>query len=120
MDEGLLGNVAGKRVLDAGCGGGAYSRQLASLGATLTGIDGSAEMISIAERYSEQPNLGYRVADPAEKPPFPDDSNDVVLANMALIDIPRIDVGIAAFCGRWHTAVFHHSPVFRLLRLGHG
>ncbi|MBI2878047.1 MAG: methyltransferase domain-containing protein [Candidatus Tectomicrobia bacterium] len=46
----LLGDVSGKRVLDAGCGGGTYSRKLASLGAIVTGIDGSANMISIAER----------------------------------------------------------------------
>jgi len=96
VDE-LLGDVCGKRVLDAGCGGGTYSRKLASLGAIVTGIDGSAEMISIAERYPAQLNLEYRVADLTEKLPFPDGCYDVVLANMVLMDIPRIDVAIAEF-----------------------
>jgi ubiquinone/menaquinone biosynthesis C-methylase UbiE len=95
--EELLGDVSGKHVLDAGCGGGTYSRKLASLGAIVTGIDGSAEMISIAERYPVQRNLEYKVVDLTEKLPFPDGYYDVVLANMVLMDIPRIDVAIAEF-----------------------
>lgn len=95
--EELLGDVSGKRVLDAGCGGGAFSRKLASLGAIVTGIDGSVEMISIAERYAAQPDLEYRVADLTERLPFPDGGYDVVLANMVLMDLPRIDVAIAEF-----------------------
>ena len=96
VDE-LLGDVSGKRVLDAGCGGGTYSRKLASLGAIVTGIDGAAEMISIAERYPVQPNLEYKVLDLTEKLPFADGCYDVVLANMVLMDIPRMDVAIAEF-----------------------
>jgi len=95
--EGLLGDVSGKHVLDAGCGGGSYSRRLASLGAIVTGVDGSTEMIAIAEGYPVRPNLQYRVADLTEKLPFPDGHFDVVLANMVLMDIPRIDVAIAEF-----------------------
>jgi len=95
--EGLLGDVSGKHVLDAGCGGGTYSRRLASLGAIVTGVDGSTEMIAIAERYPVQANLEYQVADLTEKLPFPDGCYDVVLANMVLMDIPRIDVAIAEF-----------------------
>ena len=96
VDE-LLGDVSGKRVLDAGCGGGTYSRRLNSLGAIVTGIDGAVEMISIAERYPVRPNLEYEVADLTKKLPFPDGDYDVVLANMVLMDIPRIDIAIAEF-----------------------
>jgi len=48
IDE-LLGNVCGKRILDAGCGEGYYSRELASKNALVAGIDGSKSMIAIAE-----------------------------------------------------------------------
>jgi 2-polyprenyl-3-methyl-5-hydroxy-6-metoxy-1,4-benzoquinol methylase len=96
VDE-LLGDVSGKHILDAGCGGGTYSRKLAALGAIVTGIDGSTEMIAIAEGYPVPPNVQYQVADLTEKLPFPDDRYDVVLANMVLMDIPRIDVAIAEF-----------------------
>jgi SAM-dependent methyltransferase len=96
VDE-LLGDVSGKRVLDAGCGDGTYSRRLNSLGAIVTGIDGSVQMISIAERFPARPALGFAVADLTTKLPFSDDYYDVVLANMVLMDIPRIDVAIAEF-----------------------
>jgi 2-polyprenyl-3-methyl-5-hydroxy-6-metoxy-1,4-benzoquinol methylase len=96
VDE-LLGDVSGKRVLDAGCGDGTHSRRLNSLGAIVTGIDGSAKMISIAERYPARLGLGFKVADLTKKLPFLDGCYDIVLANMVLMDIPRIDVAIAEF-----------------------
>lgn len=95
--EQLMGNVSGKHVLDAGCGDGTYSRKLVSWGAIVIGIDGSTEMISIAESLPMQPNLKYRVLDLTEKLPFSDASFDVVLANMVIMDIPRIDVAIPEF-----------------------
>jgi 2-polyprenyl-3-methyl-5-hydroxy-6-metoxy-1,4-benzoquinol methylase len=96
VDE-FLGDVSGKRVLDAGCGDGTYSRRLNSLGAIVTGIDGSVEMISMAKRYPARLDLGFEVADLTKKLPFRDGYYDVVLANMVLMDIPRIDVAIAEF-----------------------
>jgi len=96
VDE-LLGDVSGKCVLDAGCGGGTYSRKLGSLGAIVTAIDGSAEMISIAERYPAEPNVEYRVVDITGTLPFPDGHYDLVLANMVLMDIPRIDLTIREY-----------------------
>ena len=44
----LAGDVAGRRVLDLGCGEGAYSRELARRGADVTGIDGSARLVAAA------------------------------------------------------------------------
>lgn len=43
------GGLAGKRVLDIGCGTGLLSVKLAKQGAEVTGIDLSAEMIAVAE-----------------------------------------------------------------------
>jgi SAM-dependent methyltransferase len=44
----LAGDVAGLRVLDIGCGPGHYAAALAERGATVVGIDGSAELLEHA------------------------------------------------------------------------
>jgi len=46
----LLPSVQGKRVLDAGCGPGAYSEWLVNQGADVVGIDASPAMIALANR----------------------------------------------------------------------
>lgn len=45
---GLLGEVAGCRVLDVGCGPGLYAAELAQRGADVVGFDGSARLVQIA------------------------------------------------------------------------
>jgi SAM-dependent methyltransferase len=45
---GLVGDVAGQRVLDAGCGPGLYAEAPASMGADVTAIDASEEQLRIA------------------------------------------------------------------------
>jgi len=45
----LLPEVAGKRVLDAGCGPGAYAEWLAEQGAEVVGFDVSPRMVQLAE-----------------------------------------------------------------------
>jgi len=47
-DSDLLPAVAGRRVLDIGCGQGRMSRYLAGLGADVTGVDVSAAMLEKA------------------------------------------------------------------------
>ena len=52
----LLGDVRGKRILDAGCGEGIYSRVLIDLGASyVLGVDGAQDFIDLAK----QKNKGY-------------------------------------------------------------
>jgi SAM-dependent methyltransferase len=46
----LLPPVAGKRVLDAGCGPGIYAELLVSLGAEVVGIDASPRMVELANQ----------------------------------------------------------------------
>src|ERR1700687_3116341 len=46
----LLPPVAGLRVLDAGCGPGAYCEWLADQGASVVGIDSSTKMVALAQR----------------------------------------------------------------------
>jgi len=52
----LLGDQTGKRVLDAGCGDGIYSRELVDQGASFViGVDGAEDFINLAK----QKNKGY-------------------------------------------------------------
>ena len=45
----LLGNIAGQRVLDVGCGDGRLTRELVDKGAAVVGIDSSTSMIDSAK-----------------------------------------------------------------------
>jgi SAM-dependent methyltransferase len=96
VDE-LMADVANKRVLDAGSGDGRYAKKLATRGALVTAIDGSPEMISLAARDAHPAAIEYRIADLTGRLPLPDRHFDLVLANMVLMDIPRIDVAITEF-----------------------
>ena len=51
--EGRAGGLAGKRVLDVGCGGGILSEAMAQRGATVVGIDLAAEALAAAARHAE-------------------------------------------------------------------
>ena len=55
--------LAGKRVLDMGCGAGLLSEPLARLGASVTGVDAAPEVIAIARSHAEAGALAidYRV-----------------------------------------------------------
>ena len=76
----LAGDVAGRRVLDAGCGSGPLSAALRERGATVTGIDSSAEMLRPARR-----RLGagatLHLGDLARPLPFPDGAFDDIVAS---------------------------------------
>lgn len=47
---GLLGNVAGRRILDVGCGSGQYAAELLGRGADVVGFDGSAKLVELARQ----------------------------------------------------------------------
>lgn len=49
--------VAGKSVLDVGCGGGILSEALAARGAAVTGIDAGAEAIAVARGHLRESGL---------------------------------------------------------------
>ena len=79
----LAGEVAGRRILDAGCGSGPMMAELRAEGAVVTGFDRSAAMVELArERLGDDADL--HVADLSEPLPFPDDEFDVVVASLVL------------------------------------
>lgn len=79
----LAGEVAGRRILDAGCGSGPLFAALRDRGAIVTGIDASAGMLEQARRRLGA-DADLRVADLADPLPFPDDSFDDVVASLVL------------------------------------
>ncbi|WP_204249115.1 class I SAM-dependent methyltransferase [Nocardia arizonensis] len=80
---GLAGDVAGRRILDAGCGSGPTSAALRDRGAIVTGIDSSARMLELARRRLGA-DVDLRVADLAEPLPFADGVFDDVVASLVL------------------------------------
>jgi len=50
----LLGNLAGKRVLELGCGGAQCSIAFAKQGATAIGVDSSTEQLAFAKRLCDR------------------------------------------------------------------
>jgi SAM-dependent methyltransferase len=79
----LGGDVAGRRVLDAGCGAGLLFAALRDRGAIVTGIDKSAGMLELARRRLGD-NADLQVAELGTLLPFPDDTFDDVTASLVL------------------------------------
>jgi len=79
----LAGDVAGRRILDAGCGSGPVMAALRDRGAIVTGFDKSAGMLELARRrLGDEADL--QVADLASPLPFRDGSFDDVIASLVL------------------------------------
>jgi ubiquinone/menaquinone biosynthesis C-methylase UbiE len=79
----LAGDVAGRRILDAGCGAGAVSVALRERGAVVSGFDRSTRMVELArQRLGDDVDL--RVADIGEPLPYPDGAFDDVVAALVL------------------------------------
>ncbi|HEY2058187.1 MAG TPA: class I SAM-dependent methyltransferase [Amycolatopsis sp.] len=79
----LAGDVAGRQILDAGCGAGPLFAQLRDRGATVTGFDASTTMVELArKRLGEDAVL--QVADIAEPLPFAEGVFDDVVVSLVL------------------------------------
>ena len=79
----LAGDVAGRRILDAGCGSGPLSAALRDRGAVVSGFDVSARMVELARRRLGD-GADLRVADLGGPLPYSDDTFDDVVASLVL------------------------------------
>lgn len=79
----LAGEVAGRRILDVGCGAGPLSAALRDRGAIMSGFDLSTAMIELARRRLGE-DADLTVADLAKPLPYADAAFDDVVASLVL------------------------------------
>jgi 2-polyprenyl-6-hydroxyphenyl methylase / 3-demethylubiquinone-9 3-methyltransferase len=130
---GELGDLAGRRVLDAGCGGGLVARELAAAGAQVVGVDRSLGSLGVARRAvgSLLPAQGR-----LERLPFADGSFEAVVAADVLEHLADLPAAVAELARvlapggslvfdtvnrtpwAWFTAVFGLERVLRMVPRG--
>jgi 2-polyprenyl-3-methyl-5-hydroxy-6-metoxy-1,4-benzoquinol methylase len=88
---GFVGSVQGKSVCDLACGEGYFSRVLAQQGAQVTGVDLSRVLLEHARQRAGGMAITYVQDDAQRLSKLADHSFDIVVCNMALMDIPDID-----------------------------
>jgi ubiquinone/menaquinone biosynthesis C-methylase UbiE len=107
--------ICGKKILDAGCGGGAYVEFLAHKGLEVTGVDKYAQFLDIAKQRGA---LGNYIQSDLTSLPFPDKhfdfsfcfdvlehlDDEVAIQELArvtkhrlIIAVPQEDIGLAKF-----------------------
>jgi len=93
----VAGDCGGLRVVDLGCGNGYLSRRFARAGAKVTGIDSSPRMIRNARAHDPKNSLKIRyiISEAGRLEGIADESQDLVFANMSLMDIKDADGAIA-------------------------
>ncbi|MDQ2713387.1 MAG: class I SAM-dependent methyltransferase [Chloroflexota bacterium] len=101
----VLGEVAGKDVLEFGCGAARWSLALAERGARPVGLDVSARQLHHARRLLQEAGMDFPLIEAsAEDVPLPDGSFDIVFC----------DWGAMTFCDPLRTV----PEAARLLRSG--
>jgi ubiquinone/menaquinone biosynthesis C-methylase UbiE len=92
---GLLGDVAGLRVVDVGCGTGRHTLRMVGEGAHVTGIDFSTGMLGVLRsKLAATPGSGQLELiehDLARGLPFADASFDLALCCLVLEHLARLD-----------------------------
>ncbi|MEL6522888.1 MAG: class I SAM-dependent methyltransferase [Pseudomonadota bacterium] len=81
-----------KNALDVGCGEGRFCRMLREDGITATGLDPTPALLEAAR--SRDPEGTY-IEGRGEELPFPDQTFDLVVSYLSLIDIPDYQAAIA-------------------------
>ncbi len=89
----LFGPVAGKRVLDLGCGTGRHTLALVQAGARITALDQSPEMMAIARRKLEGHPVEWVTHSLPDPLPFQEETFTLVVAGLVVehvADLPGL------------------------------
>ena len=86
-----LPNDNGLSLLDLGCGDGSLLSLLCSHYSKVLGIDGAEKMIEVARNKYPQLKESFLVCDITKQFPLLDNSYDIVLCNMVLMDLENIE-----------------------------
>ncbi len=93
--------LAGRRVLDVGCGGGLLAEALCRQGATVTAVDMAPSMIEVAQLHAAEAGLAidYRVQDAGQLLANPAERFDVVCCMEMLEHVPDPAAVLAMLAG---------------------
>lgn len=80
----LAGDVAGRRILDVGCGAGPLFEALRDRGAVVTGVEPSIKMLELARRRLGEDAVLHQAGLGGDPLPFPDGAFDDVVACLVL------------------------------------
>ena len=99
--DALAGGLAGKRVLDVGCGGGILAEAMAAKGAQVTGIDLAERALKVAQLHAIEVGSGvdYRLISAEDLAAEAPGSYDVVTCMEMLEHVPQPPSVVAA-CAR--------------------
>ncbi len=114
----LLGEVEGRRVLDAGCGPGIYAEVLADRGAEVVGFDASEKMVALARERLRGRAEVFRanLEDPWDR--LEGDSFDKAVCALAMDYVQDWRIPLSEFrrllkpCGRLVFSVEHPASTF--------
>ncbi|MFP4193487.1 MAG: bifunctional 2-polyprenyl-6-hydroxyphenol methylase/3-demethylubiquinol 3-O-methyltransferase UbiG [Desulfobacterales bacterium] len=93
--------ISGRKILDAGCGGGILTEPLAAAGARVTGIDVSGPVLETAKDHARKAGLDidYKQASPEEFAERSPGSFDIVACMELLEHVPAPGLVISACAG---------------------
>ena len=124
--ESHVAPLAGKRVLDVGCGVGGFAKRLSRYGCRVTGLDASPAMIEKARRtYGDA--IDFVVGDGSDLPSL--GTFSLITSIMTLQFVSRIEEALAGFAAALespgHLIFAVHNPAYfqgdpDTLRLGEG